>query len=651
MEVPGATRDGRGARSFLVRLVGGSFVLLAAVIALSIAHAWTSMAWLVIPIEAAAAALLVFATASIVVGVYYAWGAHPGHRRAILFVVGITSATLLAHAYVAGVPPAYRGGSASGGVGASFHDDHVNVTSSVTGTTLTVTVMAERHADGQCCTIADPVLDNSSGALSGAGFASPPTLADPLPPGETATGSWTMTKPLTDITVSYHYLDCYSTSSHEYGCIMDEVFYVPEGMGILNGQQCATGPGAPTNCHMEHPPLVPAMLAAGMAVLGEFNSAGWRLFPSLLGAFSIPLLFGIAWKVSGSKRVAMVSAVLLALDVMFFSQSGAAVLDIPEVFFALAAFFAYFAGLRWWKFDKYVVSGILLGAAGLAKETAVFLALALLSYILLFGEGRRTERLYSVMKTTLVVALVFAAGVQVYDSTMAYHAVPTFVQQVEYVISYGSGLTDGCPWACGWKDATLGTYITPFSWLTYYSAVGYFVTSVSVCPSTVAGVCQGGYTYVSVGYYGVTTFLETWTLYVWIPLLAYVLYGYRKASKAQPRIEDFGGDAPPAQPLAGDPPQGTEAPGEVKLARFTLLYFAWGYLPYVALFLAGRVTYPFYFVTAVPAVALGTAYWTTRSWFPRWLLGVYLAFVFLFFLVYFPDKGFLPVWLRVILKH
>ncbi len=38
-------------------------------------------------------------------------------------------------------------------------------------------------------------------------------------------------------------------------------------------------------------------------------------------------------------------------------------------------------------------------------------------------------------------------------------------------------------------------------------------------------------------------------------------------------------------------------------------------------------------------------------WFPKWLAAVYLSMVFVFFLVYFPDKAFLPLWLRALIGH
>ena len=646
MEVAAPPSARSRARRLLRWLVAGTFVSLALLLLVIFIHVSTSDSVLLLPAGILALAFGTFSIAAAVAGALYAWNAYPQHRKAILFVVAITLITLLAHAYILGSPPASDNRApVLGAVGAHLlstdKDDNAHpiltVDSAAVGNKLTVIVTASGG---------DAVVNlglSVPGQLNGPGFSSAPTYQSPLGPGESVSGTWTVSSPVTSLTLTYQSLNCYKTTNPvEYGCIMDEIFYVPEGMAILNGQHCSTGNDAPTDCHLEHPYLVPALIAAGMAVFGEFNVAGWRLMPALLGTFSIPLLFGIAWKVSGSKKAAYLSATLFALDVMFFSQSSAALLDVPMIFFSLAAFFAYFAGLKVWKFDKYVIAGVLFGAAGLAKETAIFMVLAFLTWIVFFGEGSRRGRTYSALKVALVVALVFSVGLQAYDSTMTTSAVPTIIQHLHYILTYGESLNGGCPWACGWKDNNLGTYITPFSWVTYYSPVAYYLTSVTVCPNSVNGVCQGGaYTLVGLAYYGITNFLETWTIYVWIPLVAYALYHHFR--RKQPSLEQFGfeGFGSGFESLSGD----------LKFAAFALVLFIWSYVPYVFLFLTARVTYPFYFLPAVPAVAMGCTYWLTRNWFPRWLMAVYVAMVFVFFFIYFPEKGFLPDWLRVIIAR
>ncbi len=662
MDIAGPPSKAPLARRSLRWLIGGTFVILGVLILLLFLHAATSSSVLLLPAEVLAVLLGGFATASVLGGIIYAWFAYRQHRRVVLFLVGITLLTLLAHAYIIGSPPAGDSRApVTGAVGTQLTSPDkgsngnplVTVMSSVTGQRLSVTVTAS----GSSAIVVLNLEANS--VLTGGGFSPASTFSSPIEPGSSVTGTWTASSAPTNLTLAYQSLNCYKTTSPaEFGCIMDEIFYVPEGMAMYQGQVCTAGNGAPTYCHLEHPPLVPMLIASGMAVFGEFNSAGWRFMPALLGTFSIPLLFGIAWKVSGSKKIACISAILLGLDVMFFSQSSAALLDVPEIFFGLAAFFAYFAELKVWKFDKHVIAAVLLGVAGLAKETAIFMALALLTYVLLFGEGKRLHRVRNILLMALVIGLVFSAGLEAYDATLTITPAPggtgcqlssaNFLGQIDYTLCYGSELIAehlSCITAgywCKYPNDPKGTPILPTDWVTYYSPVEYYATSVSVCPTSVGGVCKGGaYSYVALAYYGVTNFLETWTIYVWIPLVGYTLY--RSFRRRQPSLDQFAFESSESQAASN--------PGELKLAAFALILFVWSYVPYLFLFAAGRVTYPFYFLPAVPAVALGCTYWLSRSWFPKWLMYVYLVMVFVFFFVYFPEKGFLPDWLRVLIGH
>ena len=75
------------------------------------------------------------------------------------------------------------------------------------------------------------------------------------------------------------------------------------------------------------------------------------------------------------------------------------------------------------------------------------------------------------------------------------------------------------------------------------------------------------------------------------------------------------------------------------------------FIGYLFLFFYGRITYPYYFISAVPALAMGGAYFLTRSWFPREIAYIFLAGVFLWFFIFYPDKAFLPTQVRVFLGH
>jgi hypothetical protein len=301
----------------------------------------------------------------------------------------------------------------------------------------------------------------------------------------------------------------------------------------------------------------------------------------------------------------------LALDTLFFVHSSAALIDVPAVFFSLLGFVFYFWRSSYWKVDNILVSGAFFGFATLCKETSVFLLAALLTYDVVSGGRNVWPSLHRSSRIVLAALLVFCAGLQVYNTLFTSASYPYFYQQISYILGYGSGLKGG-----GWMDTVLHMYITPLNWLTFYSPVSYFVTMVTVTSATAS------YRYVSVGYYGVANMIIVWMVFAWLPL---AIYSVLKARK----------EATPSK--------------DEKLALFLVIWFLWAYVPYVLLWLYGRVTYPFYIIPAIPALAAGAAYFTTRKWFSYKLTIVYVAAALVLFVVYFPAKDFLPVFIRVAL--
>jgi 4-amino-4-deoxy-L-arabinose transferase-like glycosyltransferase len=426
--------------------------------------------------------------------------------------------------------------------------------------------------------------------------------------------------------------NCHDTTKNVDGCIMDEVYYVPAAQTLLAGEKCA--PYA-DNCNLEHPFLSKAFIAAGIAIFGN-DAFGWRIFEVLLGTFSIPLLFGVCWSVTRNARLSLYASFLLAFETLFFVHSSIAVIDVSGIFFGLLGFLLYFAKMRWWRFDRVTLAGVAFGLSALSKETALMLFLVLASYHTLFGEGNLVRRFTSTLELTLSVFLVFAVGLQIYDSLFGAGSATTFLGQIDFILRYGASLTlspssQACFFTmqsstavtgCGWIDSVLKTSITPLNWVTYYSPIGYLITDVKVTSGSVV------YHYIAAGYYGITNQFEVWLAYLWG---AYVVYVWRKSRGAT-----FPTDA--------------EA-RDFSLARLALAWLLIVFIAYLALFLYGRVTYPYYFIQAVPALAIGAAYFLSRSWFPQGIAYIVLAGVFLWFFIFYPDKSFLPEQFRAWLGH
>ncbi|MGA2199406.1 MAG: glycosyltransferase family 39 protein [Nitrososphaerales archaeon] len=335
---------------------------------------------------------------------------------------------------------------------------------------------------------------------------------------------------------------CFDNQKYVNGCIMDEIYYVPAAQALLSGEKC--GPYL-DNCNLEHPFLSKAIIAAGIAIFGD-NDFGWRFFEVLLGTASIPIVFGICWSVTRDPRLSLFAAYLLAFETLFFVHSSIAVIDIQMIFFALLAFLVYLADIRIWRLDRVTLAAIMLGLSALSKETAVFMVGFLVVYNLFFGTGGKVSRMYSSARMLVIVALIFIAGLQLYVTLFGNSSMHSFVDDIRYILDYGASLKT-TPTSQGWIDSVLGTPITPFNWMTYYSAIGYFVTRVSVSGSA-------GYSYVALGYWGVTNFFEVWLTFLWAPYVAYL--GYKRwiaGASSAAAVEEETVEKPPPAPKPTEP--------------------------------------------------------------------------------------------------
>jgi 4-amino-4-deoxy-L-arabinose transferase-like glycosyltransferase len=608
-----------GLRFWALFFAGLSFVALAMMLVVVTAHA----AW---PADVPTAVLnpLLYISggasgASVALGVFWYLFRYPQHRRVLLVLLILTTGILVAHFYTINQPPFETPGTLSDPIGTTVNDNQVTLTSTLTGTNLAVTVhVSGGNAIGSFAL----AVGNASLPVSQMNFV--PTTVLALQPSADDFGNFSLQSvPSGPVTLTYEALTCYDLDKQVDGCVMDEIYYVPAAQALLSGEKC--GPYL-DNCNLEHPFLSKAIIAAGIAVFGN-NDFGWRFFEVLMGTLSIPILFAICWSVTRDSTLSIFAAFLLAFETLFFTQSSIAVIDIQAIFFALLAFMVYLADIRIWRLDRITLAGVLLGLSALSKETAIFLVAFLVVYNLIFGAGDRRSKWFSSIRLLVVIAVVFIVGLQLYVTLFGNSSTTTFVDDIRYILNYGASLK--CtPTGCGWTDPLFNAPITPFSWMTFYSAVGYFVTRVTINP--------GNYQYVSLGYWGVSNFFEVWLTWAWAPLVAFLSYKLWTSRAAV--VADV------TTAVKIDTPS-------FRIAQFALLWFVITYFAYVALYFYGRVTYPYYMLPAMPALSIGCAFLLTRKWFPREVAYVLLGGVFLWFFLYYPDKAFLPSWLRMFLGH
>ena len=548
-----------------------------------------------------------------VLALVYALLSYPHYRRTLFFLTLIVLGVFGAHLYTINLPSLYTTHTLSGPLGQTSSDDLVTMTPTLSGSTLHLTIAA---TGGDAIGSLSVAVGGTE--LPSSGLKSVPTPTEALQPGSQDTGNWSLSAPPSGpVTITYQDLTCYATDKQVDGCVMDEVYYVPAAQTMLSGEKCA--PYA-DNCNLEHPFLSKAFIAAGIAIFGN-DAFGWRIFEVILGTFSIPVLFGLCLAITKNQRLSLYAAFLLAFETLFFVHSSIAVIDVGAIFFGLLGFLFYFAKVHWWKFDTLVLTGVAFALAAVTKETAIFLFLVLFLYHLFLAPGSRRQVILSTAKLAVTVFLVFAIGLQIYDGALGAGEATTFLGQIDFILRYGASLTMTST-SRGWIDSVLHTPITPWNWVTYYSPIGYLITNVNVSSPT------GSYSYVSAGYYGVTNQFEVWLVYLWGAYTVYLWWKTRGATFASES------DAK-----------------EFQLARFALIWFLVVFLGYLVLFYYGRITYPYYFISAVPSLAIGGAYCLTRAWFPRPVAYIFLAGVFLWFFIFYPDKAFLPTQVRVWLGH
>jgi dolichyl-phosphate-mannose-protein mannosyltransferase len=121
-----------------------------------------------------------------------------------------------------------------------------------------------------------------------------------------------------------------------------------------------------------HPPLAKLLMAGSMLVAGE-NPVGWRLSSVLFGTLSIGMAALLSLELFKSKRASILTALLLSLEGLLFTQSRIAMNDVHFLFFGLTSIYCYLRWTRanngWWM----VASGLTLGLALASKWTALYI--------------------------------------------------------------------------------------------------------------------------------------------------------------------------------------------------------------------------------------------------------------------------------------
>jgi dolichyl-phosphate-mannose-protein mannosyltransferase len=338
----------------------------------------------------------------------------------------------------------------------------------------------------------------------------------------------------------------------------------------------------------EHPPLGKALIAGSMLIFGD-NGLGWRL-PSLIAAIiGLLALYGIVRAAGGKPWTAVLATALYSLDILSFIHGRIGVLDMMMVAFLLT-------GAWLWLTDRWVLAGSALALATLIKLPGGYGLVAAIAWqaVGLWRASREGQTIgWRELRPTAgllgAYAAVFLFGLWLLDLRFTQFTSP--FAHISNMLSYGFALQQ--------TYNPSGISSAPWEWLVNGGQFDYFKVAVN---SLVNGEVVGSRPTVEF------RALLNPVLLGSAPLA--ILYGGWLAWRRDNR-----------------------------LALWSLVWIAATYLPYwVLAIFANRITYFYYVLPVVPALAAVTAAFLVQSRLPRIVVWGYITACVVAFIAYFPFR-------------
>ena len=378
--------------------------------------------------------------------------------------------------------------------------------------------------------------------------------------------------------------------------IFDEAYYV-NAARILLGWPVEAGahyagatPGLDPN--MEHPPLGKLILALSMLIFGD-NGIGWRIPSVIAGMTALGAVYMIVRAAGETAWLAILAVGLLAFDNLTLVHGRIGTLDMLVLAPILVG--AWLA-LR----DRWVLAGVFMALGMLVKLTAIYGLLAVLILLLIrISASWRRDRKISIgdLRPAVTIGVVsaglFLAGLWALDARYTTYVTP--IDHVRHMIEYGANLkspvdhagicttTDSAPWEWPFNECQI-------TYLRVDVTVRSGETVISKLPTI---DFRGALNPLLAGAIPLAFLFATW-------------FAWRRKNM---------------------------------LARWSVAWAAANYLPYVALAIVNhRITYIYYFLPVIPAIAIAVAILLLRSGLPRFVLWGFLAAYLVGFAAYFPFR-------------
>ena len=373
--------------------------------------------------------------------------------------------------------------------------------------------------------------------------------------------------------------------------IFDEAYYVNAARVMLHIHPPGDAPYAHDpqgqDPNKEHPPLGKVFIAGSMLVLGD-NPVGWRIPSVIAGMLCVLLVYLVVAAVAGDRWLALLAATLFSLDNLVLVHSRIGVLDIFLLMFMLCA---AWAALR----DRPWLAGIGCALATLVKINGTYAVLALLVYYAALGfiRWRREHRLPrpELVAMGVMVAVyvpLFLGGLFLLDR--AFSAFTNPFDHIRFMVDYGFALKRA--------GGPVNVESYPWQWLINEVQIPYLQVNQTVTNGTDQQVKSLVYFRGAMNPFLIGTFPVALGYSAW------------RAWKLQDR-----------------------------LSIFVVAWVAGAYLPFYYLAIVGqRISYIFYFLLTLPAVAISIAQLLRMEALPRLVMWVFLFAVCGGFIGYFPFR-------------